>query len=61
MALSFGEDVGAVTLSWVAVQHPYLAATVVVILLVIIVLLTRWILASLTRLFHRARGVLLGI
>lgn len=59
MALSFGEDVGAISLSWVAVQHPYLAATVVVVLLVVIVLLTRWVISSLIRLFDRARSALL--
>jgi len=52
MALSLGEDVGAVTLSWVAVQHPYLAATVVAILLLVIGLLIRWVWRALRRLFQ---------
>ena len=59
VALSFGEDVGAISLSWVAVQHPYIAATVVVVLLVVIVLLTRWVISALLRLFSRARSALL--
>ena len=52
IALSLGEDVGAVALSWVAVQHPYLAATVVAVLLIVIVLLIRWVWRALRRLFH---------
>jgi hypothetical protein len=56
IALSLGEDVGAVSLSWFAVQHPYLAATVVAILLVVIVLLMRWVLLGLRRLFQPKRA-----
>lgn len=52
MALSLGEDIAAVSLSWVAVQHPYLAATVVAILLIAIVLLIRWVWRALRRLFQ---------
>jgi hypothetical protein len=51
MALSLAEDIGAVSLSWVAVQHPYLAATVVAILLLVIMLLIRWVWCALRRLF----------
>jgi hypothetical protein len=58
IALSTAEDIGAVSLSWVAVQHPYVAATVVVILLIIIVLLLRWVVGALQRLFHRAATAL---
>lgn len=56
IALSFSEDIGAVALSWVAVQHPYLAAAVVVVLLVIVGLLMRWVLRALGRMFNRARA-----
>ncbi len=55
MALSLGEDAGAITLSWFAVQHPYLAASVVVILLIIIGLLIRWVVRALRGLWHRGR------
>jgi hypothetical protein len=58
MALSFGEDVGAVTLSWAAVQHPYVAATIVVVLLAAILLMARWVFSSLKRLFGRASAAL---
>lgn len=60
IALSFGEDVGAVALSWVAVQHPYFAAAVVVVLLVVVGLLMRWVLRALGRMFKRARAAWAG-
>jgi hypothetical protein len=58
IALSFAEDVGAVALSWVAVQHPYIAAAVVVVLLVIVVMVMRWVIRALRALFRRARGAI---
>jgi hypothetical protein len=58
IALGFGEDVGAVALSWVAVQHPYVAAVVVIVLLVIVALLMRWVWRALRSLFSRARMIL---
>lgn len=58
IALSFAEDVGAVGLSWVAVQHPYIAASVVGVLLIIVVLLMRWVVRALGRMFSRARKTL---
>jgi len=56
MALSFGEDVGAIGLSWIAVQHPFVAAGVVLVLLVVTVLVLRWVLRALRGLFTRARA-----
>lgn len=55
MALSFGEDAGAIGLSWIATQHPYIAAGIVVVLLVLVVLLMRWVIRALRGLFSRAR------
>ncbi len=55
MALSFGEDVGAVTLTWAAAQHPYIAAAVVLVLLVVVIFMTRWVIHALRGLFRRAR------
>jgi hypothetical protein len=60
MALSLGEDAGAITLSWFAVQHPYLAASVVAILLIIIGLLIRWVVRALRGLFGRHRVATTG-
>lgn len=56
IALSFGEDVGAVGLSWAAMQHPYIAGTVVLVLLIVIVVVMRWVIRSLRGLFTRARA-----
>jgi hypothetical protein len=56
MALSFGEDVGAVSLTWAAAQHPYIAAAIVLVLLVVVIFMMRWIIRALGGLFQRARG-----
>ncbi len=58
IALSFGEDASAIGLSWVAVQHPYIAAGLVIVLLLVTFLLLRWVLASLTRFLYRARDAI---
>jgi len=55
MALSFGEDVGAIGLTWIAAKHPYIAAAIVLVLLVIVVLLMLWVIRALRGLFHRAK------
>lgn len=55
IALSAGEDLIAVGLTWFATRHPYLAAAVVAVLLVMTVLLIRWVWRSLRRLFRGAR------
>lgn len=54
MALSFGEDVVAISLTWVATQHPYIAAAVVAVLLVIVIVCVRWVIRSLRSLYRRA-------
>lgn len=58
MALSFGEDVGAISLTWIATQHPYIAATVVAVLLLLVILSVRWVVRSLRDLYRRAAEVL---
>jgi len=60
IALSLGEDVGAVALSWIAVEHPYVAAGVVVVLLVVVVLVMRWVVRAMRRLFSRTRAGVAG-
>lgn len=59
MALSFGEDVGAVSLTWVATQHPYVAAAVVAVLLVLIIVCARLVVRALRNLYDKA-GTALG-
>lgn len=56
MALSAGEDVAAVFLTWFATQHPVIAAAIVAVCLVLIVLTIRYVVRSLQRLFHQARS-----
>ncbi len=58
MALSFGEDVGAISLTWAATQHPYVAAAVVAVLLLLIVICIRWVVRSLRNLYRRAAATM---
>jgi hypothetical protein len=53
-ALSLGEDVLAVSLTWFATKHPYVAAIVALILMVIVVALVRWVIRALRALFRGA-------
>jgi hypothetical protein len=54
MALSFGEDVIAVSLTWLASKHPYVAAALALLAVAIIILLIRWVIRALRNLFRRA-------
>jgi uncharacterized protein DUF4126 len=60
IALSTGEDLIAIALTWLATQHPYAAAALVVVALGIIVVLVRWIYRSLRTMFRSAGQVLGG-
>ena len=55
IALSACEDVAAVSLTWLATRHPYIAALVVAVLLIATIFAIRWIYRALARLFARAR------
>jgi len=54
ITLSAGEDVLAIFLTWLAAQHPFVAAGIVVVFLVVIGLLTRWVIRALRSLFRGA-------
>src|SRR6202140_1012128 len=54
IALSLGEDVLAIALTWVATRHPYLAGTVATLFVVIIIILTRWVIRAMRALFRGA-------
>ena len=54
IALSAGEDVLAVFLTWFATRHPYMSAAIALVFVVIIVVLTRWIVRALRKLFRGA-------
>ncbi|HET7441365.1 MAG TPA: DUF4126 domain-containing protein [Terriglobales bacterium] len=60
IGLSLGEDALAISLTWFATKHPYIAAAVVVWFLIIIVTLTRWIIRALKALFRGAERSLAG-
>src|SRR5579871_2330200 len=51
IALSAGEDVLAIGLTWLATRHPYVAGTLATIFVVIVVILTRWVIRALRALF----------
>lgn len=58
MALSVGEDLAAISLTWFATQHPLLAAAVALAAVLLVVLLLRFVFRALVRLFHQARSAL---
>ncbi len=53
IALSVGEDLVAVSITWLATKHPYLAAGIVAALLLVTILMVRWIVRWLRTLFTR--------
>jgi len=55
IALSLGEDVAVVFLTWLATRHPYAAAAIVGVALVLIVLMIRFVLLALRRMFADTR------
>lgn len=54
IALSLGEDVLAITLTWLAGVHPYVAGGIAAALLLITILLARWVWRALKSLFRSA-------
>ncbi len=56
MALSAGEDVVAVSLTWFATQHPIIATAIVAVLLLTIVFAVRFVFRALKNLYCRARS-----
>lgn len=53
IGLSVAEDVAAVSITWLATKHPYLAAGIVATLLLVTILMIRWIVRWLRTLFSR--------
>jgi hypothetical protein len=57
-ALSFGEDVAAIGLTWLATKHPIAATIIVAVCLVLVILAVRYVIRSVQRLFQQARSSL---
>lgn len=55
-ALSVGEDVAAIGLTWFATTHPYIAAAIALVLVVFTILAIRLVIRAIRRLFHGARN-----
>lgn len=53
IALSAGEDVLAIFLTWLATTHPYLAATIAIVFIVLLAIAVRWIWRMLKRMYRR--------
>lgn len=56
MALSAGEDIAAVGLTWFATKHPVIAIVIVAVCLVLIVFTIRWVVRVLKRLLRNFRN-----
>jgi len=54
ITLSLGEDALAISLTWFATKHPYIAAAIVLWLIVVIITLIRWVVRSMRALFRGA-------
>jgi len=52
-ALSFGEDIAAIFLTWFATRHPVAASAIVVVCLALVVLAVRYVVRSVRRLFQQ--------
>jgi hypothetical protein len=51
-ALSAGEDMLAVFLTWLATRHPLAAASIVAVFLAAIIFMMRWVVRAMKKLFH---------
>jgi len=60
MALSVGEDVGAIGLTWLAIHHPLATTVIVAVLVLIVVLSVKLVVRALRSLFRGAERTLEG-
>jgi len=60
IGLSLGEDVFAVSLTWLSTVHPYIGGSIAVAFVVAIVLLIRWVWRALQALFRGAEHAVEG-
>ena len=57
MALSMGEDVVSIGLTWLTAHHPVLATSIAAVFVLVIVLLIRWVWRAVRGLFRGAERV----
>ena len=55
IALSTGEDVAAIGVTWLATRHPYLAAGIAVFFLIMAVITVRWLARFVRRMWNKPR------
>jgi hypothetical protein len=58
VALSLGEDVAAISLTWFATRHPVIACVIVAICLLLAILAIRYVVRSVRRLFQQVQAFL---
>ncbi len=58
IGLSVGEDVVAISLTWLATSHPYAAGFIAAVFVLVIILLVRWVWRALRSLFRSAEHAL---
>lgn len=54
IGLSLGEDVAAISLTWLATRHPYIGGGIALVLALAVFFLIRWVWRALRRLFRGA-------
>ena len=54
IGLSLGEDAVSVSLTWLATQHPYIAAAIVIVALLLVVIMIRFVIRAMRSLFRGA-------
>ena len=54
IGLSLGEDAVSVSLTWLATQHPYIAAAIVIVALLLVVFMIRFVIRAMRSLFRGA-------
>jgi len=59
IGLSLGEDVLAISLTWFATRHPFIAAAIAIVFVIVIAVLIRWVVRALRALFRGAEGRLI--
>ena len=54
IGLSLGEDAVSVSLTWLATQHPYIAAAIVIVAMLLVVFMIRFVIRAMRSLFRGA-------